>query len=72
MKSLLLDRLHVLPINCSAGLACAWRQRRPRRIAAAVATTRLANVDCPQRTLWALPHTASTLPRKRARRSKSP
>jgi hypothetical protein len=70
MTSLMLDRLHVLPMRCSAGSACAWRLRRPGHIVVAVAATRLANVDCLPPILWALPHTASALPRRRARRTK--
>jgi hypothetical protein len=75
MTSLQLHRLDALPIGCSprsAAPARAWRLRQPRRIAAAVATTRLADADRLGATLSVLTQTASALPRGRGRRSKSP
>jgi hypothetical protein len=70
-----LHRLDALPIGCSprsAALVCAWRLRQPRRIAAAVAPTRLADVDRLGTTLPVLMQSAPTLPRGRAGPSKSP
>jgi hypothetical protein len=75
MKRTQLHRLEALPIRCSprsAASACAWRLRQLRRIAAADAPTRLANVGRLGATMSLLTQTAPALLCSRARPSKSP
>jgi hypothetical protein len=75
MTRMQLHCLDAMPIRCSprsAAPACAWRLRRPRRIAAAVAPTRLADADRLSATLSALTQTAPALPRDRTGPSKTP
>jgi hypothetical protein len=75
MTRMQLHRQHALPMRCSSRSAappCAWRLRQPRRIAAAVAPPRLADVDRFGATSPVLTQTAPTLPRRYAGPAKSP